>query len=60
MGAVDLRDVEWVLTNRIMEWHQEHYLCSTTGQCGVEVEGGTVPTRDWLLNLHILTSGGFR
>jgi hypothetical protein len=31
-----------------------------TGQCGVEVEGGTVPTRDWLLNLQILTSGGFR
>ena len=30
------------------------------GQCGVEVEGGTVPTRDWLLNLQILTSGGFR
>jgi hypothetical protein len=30
------------------------------GQCGVEVEGGKVPTRDWLLNLHILTSGGFR
>src|SRR6516162_6806284 len=30
------------------------------GQCGVEVEGGTVPTRDWFLNLHILTSGGFR
>jgi len=30
------------------------------GQCGVEVEGGTVPTRDWWLNLHILTSGGFR
>jgi hypothetical protein len=29
-------------------------------QCGVEVEGGTVPTRDWLLNLQILTSGGFR
>jgi hypothetical protein len=28
--------------------------------CGVEVEGGTVPTRDWLLNLQILTSGGFR
>ena len=21
------------------------------GQCGVEVEGGKVPTRDWLLNL---------
>ena len=30
------------------------------GQCGVEVEGGTVPTHDWLLNLQILTSGGFR
>ena len=30
------------------------------GQCGVEVEGGTVPTRAWLLNLQILTSGGFR
>jgi hypothetical protein len=30
------------------------------GQCGVDVEGGTVPTRDWLLNLQILTSGGFR
>jgi len=24
------------------------------------VEGGTVPTRDWFLNLQILTSGGFR
>jgi hypothetical protein len=30
------------------------------GQCGVEVEGGRVPTSDWMLNLHILTSGGFR
>jgi hypothetical protein len=30
------------------------------GQCGVEVEGGRVPTRDWCLNLQILTSGGFR
>ena len=30
------------------------------GQCGVEVEDGTVPTRDWMLNLQILTSGGFR
>ena len=30
------------------------------GQCGVEVEGGTVPTHNWLLNLQILTSGGFR
>ena len=30
------------------------------GQCGVEVDGGTVPTRDWFLNLQILTSGGFR
>jgi hypothetical protein len=30
------------------------------GQCGVEVEGGCVPTRDWFLNVQILTSGGFR
>jgi hypothetical protein len=30
------------------------------GYCGVEVEGGMVPTRDWFLNLQILTSGGFR
>jgi hypothetical protein len=30
------------------------------GQCGVEVEGGKVPTCDWWLNLQILTSGGFR
>jgi hypothetical protein len=30
------------------------------GQCGVGVEGGQIPTADWMLNLHILTSGGFR
>jgi hypothetical protein len=30
------------------------------GQCGVEVEGGRVPTVDWFLNLQILTSGGLR
>jgi len=30
------------------------------GQCGVEVEGGRIPTADWFLNLRILTSGGFR
>jgi hypothetical protein len=30
------------------------------GQCGVEVEGGVLPTTDWMLNLQILTSGGFR
>jgi hypothetical protein len=30
------------------------------GQCGVEVEGGRLPTRDWFLNVQILTSGGFR
>jgi hypothetical protein len=29
-------------------------------QCGVEVEGGRVPTTDWFLNLQILMSGGFR
>jgi hypothetical protein len=30
------------------------------GPSGVEVEGGTVPMRDWLLDLQILTSGGFQ
>ena len=30
------------------------------GKCGVEVEGGHIPTPDWMLNLQILTSGGFR
>jgi hypothetical protein len=30
------------------------------GHCGVEVEGGRVPTADWMLNLQILTSGGLR
>ncbi len=26
------------------------------GLCGVEVEGGRLPTSDWMLNLQILTS----
>src|SRR5918911_1320654 len=30
------------------------------GKCGVEVEGGRVPTADWMLNLQILPSGGYR
>jgi hypothetical protein len=30
------------------------------GKCGVEVEGGRLPTADWLLNLQILTSGGYQ
>ena len=30
------------------------------GLCGVQVEGGRVPTTDWMLNLQILTSGGYR
>ena len=30
------------------------------GKCGVEVEGGVLPTSDWILNLQILTSGGYR
>jgi hypothetical protein len=30
------------------------------GKCGGDVEGGRVPTSDWMLNLQILTSGGFR
>jgi hypothetical protein len=30
------------------------------GKCGVEVEGGILPTNNWFLNLQILTSGGFQ
>jgi hypothetical protein len=30
------------------------------GQCGVEVEGGRLPTNDWFLNLQILISGGLQ
>src|SRR5262245_2237403 len=30
------------------------------GQCGVEVEGGRLPPSDWMLNLQILTSGGYQ
>jgi hypothetical protein len=30
------------------------------GKCGVEVEGGRVPTSNWMLNLQILTSGGYQ
>lgn len=30
------------------------------GKCGVEVKGGRLPTHNWMLNLQILTSGGFR
>jgi hypothetical protein len=30
------------------------------GKCGVEVEGGRLPTTDWMLNLQILTSGGYQ
>jgi hypothetical protein len=28
--------------------------------CGVKVEGLRVPTSDWMLNLQILTSGGYQ
>jgi hypothetical protein len=30
------------------------------GKCGVGVEGGRLPTADWMLNLQILTSGGYQ
>jgi hypothetical protein len=30
------------------------------GKCGVEVEGGRLPTADWMLNLQILTSGDYQ
>ena len=30
------------------------------GKCRVEAEGGHLPTSDWMLNLQILTSGGYQ
>jgi hypothetical protein len=27
--------------------------------CGIEVQGGKLPTKDWFLNLRIITAGGF-
>src|SRR5919201_1872791 len=30
------------------------------GLCGVQVEGGREPTSHWMLNLQVLTSGGYR
>jgi hypothetical protein len=44
------------LDNRVPYQRRAHH----AGQCGVEGEGGRVPTTDWCLNLQILTSGGFR
>jgi len=44
------------LYNLIPYQHRDQH----AGQCGVEVAGGRVPTPDWMLNLQILTSGGFR
>jgi len=29
------------------------------GKCPIEVAGGHVPSSNWLLNIQILTSGGF-
>lgn len=29
-------------------------------RCGVEVENGYLPRKDWFLSLQILTAGGFR
>ena len=49
MGSVDLREVDWVLTNRITEWHREHYLCSTTAaQAFREGSRGSAPLL-WLV-----------
>jgi hypothetical protein len=38
------------------------YQCRATqaSQCEAAVEGRRVPTADWMRNLHLLTSGGFR
>jgi hypothetical protein len=37
-----------------------HRRAQHAGPCGVEVEGGRGPSANWILNLQILTSGGFR
>ena len=39
---------------------EETYLQRQRALHSPTVEGGRVPTRDWMLNLQILTSGGFR
>jgi hypothetical protein len=44
------------LYNLVPYQHRAKY----AGRCGVEVEGGRLPTHDWLLNLQILTSGGYQ
>jgi hypothetical protein len=33
---------------------------NNAGQGGVEVEGGRLPTADWMLNLQIFISGGYQ
>jgi hypothetical protein len=50
------------LTGRVHLYNLAQYQrrAQHAGQWGVEVEGGRVPTADWMLNLQILTSGGFR
>ena len=50
------------LTGRAHLYHLVPYQrrAQHAGQCGVEVEGGRVPTRGWFLNLQMLTSGGLR
>lgn len=30
------------------------------GKCGIQVQGGTLPSENWFLSIQILTSGGFR
>jgi transposase-like protein len=30
------------------------------GKCGIQVEGGKLPSEDWFLSLQILSSGGFQ
>jgi hypothetical protein len=46
----------WVKANLVPYQRRAQH----AGRCGVEVEGGRVPTRDWFLNVQILTSGRFR
>jgi hypothetical protein len=43
-----------------MSFLPRQQLAKNAGKCGIEVEGGKLPTDDWFLNLQILTAGGFQ
>jgi hypothetical protein len=40
MSSGDLRDIDWVLTNRITEWHREQYHLKNRGLKAHALAGG--------------------